>query len=410
MRILSPIGRKLRDNGDGHPKVGGGVLMKPLLSRIGILTLLAAAICSLAPRASAQITRLSGTVLDFDAKPLAGATITITNKDNGTKYTLTTDKDGKFAQPGLKNGTYDVNFKAPNIDYSESVRIDGSLADTGAVMNVNFKDIAAKSGYDVNAVKKREEANAKLKEMKGHFDNGRKAMDEANNTKQQLRAAPADQKATLQASLNTDYQTAVTEFEQAKEGAPDKDPNLPTILSNLGLAYEGAGKYDQAVDAAQQAIAIKPTAGTYMQLGTDLAHAGKIPDATAACDKAATIDPADKAQGVSCYRNIGIVLTNEGKMNDAVTPLQKATQLDPNDADSWYMLGNALVAGIDTKQEGSKQVYVVPPGTEEAFKKYLELQPNGPHAAEAKESLATVAEMNGEKATTTVKNKKPGTL
>lgn len=382
--------------------------MKPLFSRVGILALLLAAICSLAPRASAQMTRLSGTVLDFDAKPLAGVTITITNKDTGSKYTVTTDKDGKFVQPGLRNGTYDVNFKAPNIDYSETVKIDGSLADTGAVMNLNFKDIAAKSGYDVNAAKKREEAAAKLNQMKVHFDTGIKAMNDASTTKQQLRAAPADQKATLQATLNTDYQTAVTEFEQAKQGAPDKDPNLPVILSNLALAYDGTGKYDQAVDVTQQAVAIKPAAPLYMQLGTDLAHSGKIPDAMAACDKAATIDPTNKTQGVGCYKNIGIVLTNEGKMNDAVAPLQKATQLDPNDADSWYMLGNALVAGVDTKEEGGKQVYVVPPGTEEAYKKYLELQPNGPHAAEAKESLATVMEMNGEKATTTVKNKKPG--
>ena len=384
--------------------------MKPLLSRIGILALLAAAICSLAPRASAQMTRISGTVLDMEGKPDPDMAVTITNKDKGTTYKLTTDANGKYAQPGVPSGTYTMNFKKDNIDYSVEFKTSGDTAERGLVIDENFQEIAKKMGIDVEAAKKQQAAAVKFKAMKGHFDNGRKAMDEANNTKQQLRAAPADQKATLQASLNTDYQTAVTEFEQAREGAPEKDSNLPTILSNLGLAYEGAGKYDQAVDATQQAIAIKPAAGLYMQLGTDLAHEGKIPDATAACDKAATIDPADKAQGVSCYRNIGIVLTNEGKMNDAVAPLQKATQLDPNDAESWYMLGNALVAGVDTKEEGGKQVYVVPPGTEEAYKKYLELQPNGPHAADVKASLAQVMEMNGEKATTTVKNKKPGML
>ncbi|HKF53510.1 MAG TPA: carboxypeptidase regulatory-like domain-containing protein [Candidatus Acidoferrales bacterium] len=384
--------------------------MKTLLSRVGVVALLLAAICSLAPRASAQMTRLSGKVLDLQGNPYPGVVITITNKDNGTKYTITTDKDGKFVQNGLPTGTYDVNFKKDNIDYTNTVKIDGSMSATGAVMDMNFKDIAAKSGYNAEAAKKAEEAKQKFAAMKGHFDNGVKAMNDASTTKQQLGTAPADQKATLQATLNTDYQTAVTEFEQAKQGAPENDKNLPIILGNLGAAYEGVGKYDQAVDATQQAIAIKPSAGLYMQLGTDLAHAGKIPDATAACDKAATIDPTNKSVGVSCYRNIGIVLTNAGKMNDAVAPLQKATQLDPSDADAWYMLGNALVAGIDTKTEGGKQVYVVPPGTEEAYKKYLELQPSGPHAAEAKESLATVQQMNGEKATTTVKNKKPGML
>ena len=333
--------------------------------------------------------------------------ITITNKGNGTKYTVTTDKDGKFAQHGLPIGTYDINFKKDNIDYSETTLINGSMADVGAIMNVNFKDIAAKTGYDVNAVAKQKEADAKFAQMKTHFDNGVHAMDDASTLKQQLRAAPADQKGTLEASLNTDYQTAITEFEQAQQGAAEKDPNLPVILGDLGAAYDGAGKYDQAIDALQKAAAIKPTGAMYQQLGTDLAHAGKIEDAEAACDKAATADPTNKTAGELCYRNIGIVLTNNGKMNDAVAPLQKATQLDPNDADAWYLLGNALVAEIDTKKEGNKEVYVIPPGTEEAYKKYLELQPTGPHAAEAKESLDTVMQLSGEKVATQVKNKKP---
>lgn len=386
--------------------------MKTLFSRLGILTMLigATALLMVSPAARAQqVTRLSGTVLDFEAKPLVGASIIITNKDDGTKYTVTTDKDGKFAQAGLKNGTYDVNFKAPNIDYTEAIRIDGSMAATGAVMDVNFKDVAAKTGYDVNAVKKKEEAAAKFKEMKTHFDNGVHAMSDADNIKTQMRAAQPDQRAALQTTLNTDYQTAITEFQQAQQGAPPTDPNQPIILSDLGAAYDGAGKYDQAVDSLQKAAALKPTPAIYQQLGTDLARQGKMSDAGAACDKAASLDPTNKDAGELCYRNIGIILTNAGKMNDAVQPLQKATQLNPNDADAWYLLGNALVAGIDTKQEGSKQVYVVPPGTEEAYKKYLQLQPNGPHAAEAQQSLQAVEQMNGEKATTTIKNKKPGT-
>lgn len=386
--------------------------MKTLFSRLGILTMLAGAIVvlMLGPSAQAQVTRLSGTVLDFDAKPLAGATITITNKDDGSKYTVTTDKDGKFAQNGLKNGTYDVNFKAPNIDYSEEMRIDGSMVATGAVMNVNFKDIAAKTGYDVNAEKKKADAANKFKEMKTHFDNGVHAMSDADSVKTQLRGAQPDQRAALQTTLNTDYQTAITEFTQAQQGAAANDPNQSIILSDLGSAYDGAGKYDDAVDTLQKAAALKPTPAIYQQLGTDLARQGKMSDAGASCDKAATLDPANKDAGELCYRNIGIILTNAGKMNDAVAPLQKATQLNPNDADAWYLLGNALVAGIDTKQEGNKQVYVVPPGTEEAYKKYLELQPNGQHAEEAKQSLAAVEEMSGQKATTTVKNKKPGMI
>ncbi|MGH9830787.1 MAG: tetratricopeptide repeat protein, partial [Blastocatellia bacterium] len=208
--------------------------------------------------------------------------------------------------------------------------------------------------------------------------------------------------------LNTDYQTAVTEFEQAQQSAPDKDPNLPTILENLAAAYDGAGKYPEAVDALQKAVAMKPTPGLYMQLGTDLARVGKIPEAVAACDKAATLDPTSKAVEEGCYKNIGVVLVNSGKMKDAMEPLQKATELNPKDADAWYMLGNALTAQVDTKKEGGKDVYVIPPGTTEAYQKYLELEPNGPHAAEAKAALESLAQLSGSTAATTiVKKKKP---
>ncbi|MGH9709073.1 MAG: tetratricopeptide repeat protein [Candidatus Acidiferrales bacterium] len=386
--------------------------MKRSIARLGgavlFLTLLLAPMFLLGPTAIAQTTRLSGKVLDIQGNPYPDVVITVTNKDNGQSFVTKTDKDGKYAQVGLRSGTYAVNFKKDDIDYTENARIDSSMGDKGWILNENFKEIAKKQGYDAEAAKKQQEAANKFKEMKTHFDNGRHAITDAAATKQQLKTSTADQKATLQTQLNTDYQTAVTEFEQAQQSAPDKDPNLPTILENLAAAYDGAGKYPEAVDALQKAVAMKPTPGLYMQLGTDLARVGKIPEAVAACDKAATLDPTSKAVEEGCYKNIGVVLVNSGKMKDAMDPLQKATELNPKDADAWYMLGNALTAQVDTKKEGGKDVYVIPPGTTEAYQKYLELEPNGPHAAEAKAALESLAQLSGSTAATTiVKKKKP---
>lgn len=373
-------------------------MIRRLLSRLGILVAIVAPMLLLAPGASAQLTRLSGKVIGLDGQPAEGMVITITNTADGTKYTVTTDKDGKFAQNGLKVATYTVNFKKDNIDYSQQMQISGSLAETGAVLNVNFKDIAAKDPEFVAAMKKQEEAKSKFSAMKSHFDNGVHAMQDAGTVKQQLRTmTDATQKQTLQASLNTDYQTAITEFTRAQQGTEEKDPNLPTILGNLSAAYEGAGQYDKAAEAAQQAAAIKPTPAIYAQLGTDLAYQGKMQDAAAACDKAASLDPADKNTGEICYKNMGIVLTNAGKMSDAVMPLKKATELNPNDAQTWYLLGNALISQVDTKKENGKDVYVIPPGTREAYQKYLKLEPNGPFSAEAKQALAGLDAMTGQK-------------
>lgn len=373
-------------------------MKRTLLSKLAILAMLMAPMLLLSPMASAQLTRLSGKVIGVDGQPAEGMVITITNTADGTKYTLTADKDGKFAQNGLKTGVYTVNFKQDNINYSQQMQITGNMADTGAVLNMNFKDIAAKDPEFMAAMKKQEEAKSKFKEMKTHFDNGVHAMQGADTTKQQLRTTTdAAQKQTLQASLNTDYQTAITEFTQAQQGTQEKDPNLPIILGNLSAAYQGAGQYDKAAEAAQQAAAIKPTPAIYEQLGTDLAYLGKMQDAAAACDKAASLDPADKNTGEICYKNMGIVLSNAGKMSDAAGPLKKATELNSNDAQAWYLLGNALMSQVDTKKEGGKDVYVIPPGTKEAYQKYLKLEPNGPFAAEAKQALAGLDAMTGQK-------------
>lgn len=379
-----------------------------LAGQILFLALLLAPMLLLTPAAGAQTTRLSGKVLDLQGNPYPDVVITITNKDTGQSFVVKTDKDGSYQRIGLTSGIYDVNFKKDNINYTVTAKVDSNMGDKGWVLNENFKEIAAKQGYDVEAAKKQAEAANKFKEMKTHFDNGVHAITDADATKQKLRTSAADQKATLQAQLNTDYQMAVTEFEQAQQSAPEKDPNLPTILGNLGVAYDGAGKYPEAVDTLQKAVALKPTPALYMQLGTDLTRVGKIPEAGAACDKAGTLDPTNKMEGEMCYKNIGVVLTNAGKMKEAIDPLQKATGMDPKDADAWYLLGNALTAQIDTKKEGGKDVYIIPPGTTEAYQKYLELEPSGPHAGEAKASLESLAQLSGGTATTVVvKKKKP---
>jgi len=383
--------------------------MKRSITSLGALVLFMALSMAqallLAPGASAQTGRLSGQVLDIQGNPYPGVVVTITNKDNGQSFVVKTDKNGNYAQVGLQPGIYNVNFKKDVINYTDQVQIT-TASEKGAILNENFKAIAAKEGYDAAAAKKQEEAANKFKVMKTHFDNGIHAMSDADATKQQLMSSSADQKPTLQAKLNTDYQTAVTEFEQAQQSAPAKDPNLPTILGNLGVAYDGAGKYPEAVATLQQAVALKPTPGLYLQLGTDLARVGKLPEAGAACDQAATLDPTDKTMAENCYKNIGVVLTNSGNMKDAIAPLQKATTLNPKDADAWYLLGNALTAQIDTKKEGGKEIYIIPPGTTDAYHTYLELAPNGPHAADAKASLDSLAQLSGGASTTVVTKKK----
>jgi len=271
---------------------------------------------------------------------------------------------------------------------------------------------------DIKTARKTEEGAVKGSTLsKPHFANGNRAMQDAQAIRQQLQMVTNEQKPALLSQMKADYQTAIKEYEQAlqeievrnengvqvigligvirnglvsRQKAVDmlvQDKDLPVILSNLGLAYSGVGEYQEAITVLEQAAILKPTAGTYMELGTDQAQVGRMQEAAAACDKVLTVDPAAKNMLAGCYKNIAIVLTNKGNLADAITPLQKATQINSQDALAWKLLGDALTNTIISKSEGGKVVYVIPPGTIEAYERYLQLEPNGPYAGEVQAAV-----------------------
>jgi tetratricopeptide (TPR) repeat protein len=282
----------------------------------------------------------------------------------------------------------------------------------------------AKQTSDAAAeAQKREEAASRAKLQKDHMANGNRAMEDARTIREQLQTATGPERSALTAKMQADYQTAIAEYREAlqnsrlaegdniqplglirllrnglisQEKALDmtaQDKNVPIIMSNLGMAYSGAGDYADAIPLLQQAILSKPEPTTYMQLGTDLAEVGKVPDASATCDKIVAADPATVEVKDACYRNIAVVLMNQGKPADAVGPLQSAAQVNPNDALAWKLLGDALSNGITTRQEGAKLVYIIPAGTVEAYQKYLQLQPNGVYAGQVKATLDGFAQL-----------------
>ena len=88
--------------------------------------------------------------------------------------------------------------------------------------------------------------------------------------------------------------------------------------------------------------------------------------------------------------------------------MQKATQADPKDAQAWFLLGGALSATIEPKQEGEKMTYVIPPGTAEAYQKAIEAAPTGRTRSRRSRCLDGLAAMGSGEATSvsTKKTKK----
>ena len=359
---------------------------------VRIAILIAALLWTVAPRAAAQLDgSLSGNVLDVAGKPWVDMVIDAVS-DQGAKLTAKTDKDGNYAFHNLRAGVYTVTIElpAPNKPYEFAQVHVASGAETPKV-NVNFKDIMAKQGSAaVEQQKKAEEEKQKFQGMKQHFEAGVAALTQATQAKTDMAKAPADQRDALKTQVADLSGKAVTELEAAKSAAPEKDPNLNLIWARLGDAYDTAGRADDAANAYKQAVALKPTAAYYNNLGGILGRAGKIDDAMAAYAKSAELDPTNAAQA---YRNAGITMYNAGKMKEAVEPLKKATELDPKSAQAWYLLGASLVGAMEYKKVGDKMEVVVQPGTVEAYQKAVELDPKGPYGEQAKQGLDALAQI-----------------
>ncbi|MBA3912529.1 MAG: tetratricopeptide repeat protein [Acidobacteriales bacterium] len=195
----------------------------------------------------------------------------------------------------------------------------------------------------------------------------------------------------------------------ANRGAASKQTDPALKAKNLA---DAAMDYQKAVDLKNQQMAEgkvkdpdanKKLAGYYNNMGDAFAKNGKTDDAVNSYNKAVQLDPSDAGK---YYFNEGATMTNANVKNDAKMrtaaseAFDKAIAADPNRADAYYWKGTNLIGMATLK--GDKME--APPGTAEAFQKYLELQPTGPHADEAKAMITSL----GASVETSFGKKKPG--
>lgn len=360
-------------------------------SWVSAAVLSAALICIFAPRAAAQTDgSISGQILDIAGKPWVEIGIQAVS-DQGAKQDTKTDKDGKYTFRNLRSGIYTVfvQLPAPNKPFEAKCRVQAAQE---AKVDLNFKDIVGKQGAEaVEQVKKQEEEKQKFEGMKVHFDLGSKILEQERQARSDLQKATPDQRDALKQKLNDLSNQAAAEFQAAQKAAPEKDSNQHLFWAKLGEAYDVGGRNEEAANAYQQATILKPdVAGNFNNLGNVLARAGKIEEARAAYTKSAELDPPNAA---TAWRNFGISLYNANRLPDAVEPLKKAVEIDPKNAQSWYLLGASLVSKMTAKKVGDKEEVQFAPGTIEAYQKALELDPNGPYGAQAKEGLAMLQQI-----------------
>jgi len=352
----------------------------------------------MAPAAYAQGGTLSGTVLDLTGKPYPDVTLSIKSIETNKEINVITDAKGHYTAPGLAGGTYNVDLKVKDKDQKDMLLYQTGLkltAGTSPVFDVNMKELQEQGKLAaVEAERKRQEAEVQFQSLKVHYDAGIAAIEQMKAAQTKLAQIPKDQKDQqdpVKAQITTAGGTAVTELSAALELEKADDPNRSIVLSRLGEAYESMSKWQEAADTYQKAIALKPdAAANYNNLGNDLAKLGKVDDARAAYQKYVDLNPTDAALA---WRNFGTVLYNSNRMKESIEPLQKATTLDPKNATAWLLLGIAMVNTMEFKTEGDKITPVMQPGTVEAYQHAIDLDPNGPIGAQAKQGLDSLQAM-----------------
>jgi Flp pilus assembly protein TadD len=348
----------------------------------------------LIPRAAAQGDgAVRGQILDVAGKPWVDVAIQLVS-DQGARQDTKTDKSGNYSFRGLRPGVYSVLviLPAPNKPYETKLQVQSGEVKA----DINFKDVVAKQGSAATEqIKKQEEEKVKFEGMKQHFSAGAEFLEQERKAKEEAAKAPADQRDAAKAHVTELSNQAVAEFTAAQKAATEKDTNQHIIWAKLAEAYDLAGRNDDAINAYQQAIALKPDIpGYHNNLGNVQARSGKVDEARASYTKSAELDPPNAA---TAWRNFGISLYNAGRLKEAVEPLKKASELDPKNPQVWYLLGAALVGSMETKKNGDKLEFIIQPGTVEAYQKAAELDPNGgpnSYGAQAKLGLEALQQIS----------------
>lgn len=343
----------------------------------------------------AQTGAISGKVKAPDGKPLQGAWAKIIRRDIKGEYFAETNKKGEYFHAGLPLGQYDVILvvdatkeKKKPVGGREADAVRGVRVPLGDPVEINF-DLAAQAAKQ-QALQRAAETGQLTQEQ---------ARDMSPEQKAAIEKAMKERSAALAKNkeLNDIFDKGMTalaakQFDQAvehmKKGATI-DPKQHTIWANLAEGYMGVAStktgaeqeaaFAAGIDAYNKAIELKPDDAAYHNnFALALVKAKKYKEAEEELNKAAALDP---PKAGTYFYNLGAVLTNLGQMEPAGSAFKKALDADPGHGDAHYQYGIYLMSKAQTTADGK---VVPPPGTKEAFQKYLDLKPTGPFADSAK--------------------------
>jgi tetratricopeptide (TPR) repeat protein len=378
--------------------------------------------------AFSQTATVKGVCKDAQGTPIADAQVTWHNDDNGRAYKLKTNKKGEYFSLGIDPGTYTVTLTkdGKQLDQVSKYKVGVDEVDLPFDLKQSqeqaVQQTAKEKGITPEQVKQMQEAQAKAAAYNKNIGavneklKAATAAEQANPPNYDAAIATLNEATQMvpnedlvwfrlggayldSAKTQTDpaertkrYTEAYNDLQKAID--LEKAKNAPAEGTNGSAAGNGQGAPAQngqpAKNVVQQAAEKQKLAAYYDNFANAAARVGKSDQAVDAYQQAAELDPPRAGQ---YYFNLGAVLTNSNTTNDAnvrkqaIAAFDKAIAADPNHADAYFWKGQNLIGMATTDSSGK---IVAPDGTTEAYQKYLDLQPTGAHADEAKQMLAAL--------------------
>ena len=129
--------------------------------------------------------------------------------------------------------------------------------------------------------------------------------------------------------------------------AIELDPNHPSALSNLGIAYFDNGDYESAEQCYRRALALDPDfAEAYSNLGNVLRTTKRLDEAVTAYNRAIELKP----NYAEAYNNLGTTLRDQKKAAESEPIYRKALALKGEDPPTLNNLALALME-LDREEE-----------------------------------------------------------
>jgi tetratricopeptide (TPR) repeat protein len=383
------------------------------ISLLGLLAVLLLFLPAVLTAAQTPATgQIKGTVTD-ESKPLPGVVVSLANVHAGKSFKIKTDDFGRFVLQDAPYGYYDLEIVGTDGDRLLQQQLSIIPAGTSQTATVNIdvsrsKTTSAPGDPAVyGGLRTLPEPNIKNKKEKNkEIARQNEKISEMNVLILQANAA----------ALSGKWQEAVAPLQQLTAMDPDGweyFSELGDVQSHLGEYRDALGSYETGllnagevsginVETADAESVRKKTGVSHMLNNKGIVYSKlhRTKEAMAAYSRSAALasDPS------LTYFNLCVTQYNLKNVEGTVAACDKAVSVDPGKAEAHYFKGALLLYANQPAVTG--KVTAPPAGTAEALKKYLELAPNGEHAAEVREMLEYLAVLtkNAENGNRTNKN------